>query len=402
MRRVHIDEIAPGMKLARTLFYQYGGIMLAAGAQLDDKAIGRLREFGYTSLYIHDDDVQDVVVYDYIDEKARLKITKHVTGLYESLKEETKKVVDVEHLADATTVDIRAKAEDKRFRKIIDRANLTETFMKDVESIMEALLSDREMSLCVGTIKTVHSYLYDHSLEVAFHAAILAKNLGLPRTEIREIVLGSLLHDIGIIFIPEDIVKKKGPLTSQEEDILKQHTVFGYYLLKERSDVPLLSAHVAYQHHEHQDGTGYPRGIRGTNRIVSKREALSGGGGGIHRYADIVAVPDFYDELVSDHPYRAGLPPDEAAAQVREAAGTILNQEVVNTFLAYLPVFPLGTSVAIMDGEYAGWRGVVVGVCREDLSKPQVRLLYDKAKRLKKPVDVDLRAQEMTVKAVSK
>lgn len=402
MRRVHIEEIAPGMKLARTLFYQYGGIMLAAGATLDDKAIGRLREFGYTSLYIHDEDVQDVVVYDYIDEKARLKITKHVTGLYDSLKEETKKVVDVEHLAEATNVDIRSKAEDKRFKKILDRANLTETFLQDVESIMEAILSDREMSLCVGTIKTVHSYLYDHSLEVAFHSAILAKNLGFPRSEIKEIVLGSLLHDIGTIFIPEDIVKKKGPLTEQEADILKQHTVFGYYLLKERSDVPLLSAHVAYQHHEHQDGSGYPRGIRGTNRIVSKKEALSGGGGGIHRYADIVAVPDFYDELVSDLPYRPATPPDEAAAQVREAAGTILNQEVVNTFLSYLPVFPLGTTIVVTDGEYAGWRGVVVGVGHEDLSKPLIRLLYDKTKRLKKPVDLDLRTDETPVKAVWK
>jgi putative nucleotidyltransferase with HDIG domain len=403
MRRVHIDEIAPGMKLARTLHFSYGGVMLAAGATLDDKSIDRLREFGYSSLYVHDEDVEDVVVYDYIDEKARLKITKHVTSLYEGLKDETKRVVKPEELAEASQKDIRARAEDPRFRKILDRANLQEQFMADVESIMEAILSDREMALCVGTIKTVHSFLYDHSLEVAFHSAILARHLGFQRSEIKEIILGSLLHDIGQIFIPEDIVKKKGPLTVREEDILKQHTVFGYYLLKERSDVSLLSAHIAYQHHEQQDGEGYPRGLKGTNRVMSKKEALGGATGMIHRYADIVAVPVFYDELTSDLTYRPATPPDAAVQALREAAGTVLNREVVNTFLSYLPVFPMGTSVVVVDGKYAGWRGVVVALDPSDLARPQVRLLFDRSKRLKKPVNLDLRGEEgVTVRAVWK
>lgn len=402
MKRIGIDEVTPGLRIARTLYYQYGGIMLAAGATLDARSIAKLKEFGYKTLYIHDPDLDDVVLYDYIDEKARQKITQRVTSLYESLKDETRKILNPDQLATASAAEVRAKMEDKQFKRILDRANLAQTFLGDVESILESILSDKEMALCVGTIKTVQSYLYDHSLEVAIHSAILARHLGFSKLEIRDVVIGSLLHDVGQIFLPEDITKKKSPLTDREEEILRQHTVMGYYLFKDRSDISLLSAHIAYQHHEHQDGTGRPRGLTGQNRILSKQEALRSPGG-IHRYAEIVAVPDFYDELTSDLPYRAALPPDEAALQVREAAGTILNREVVDLFLSYLPVFPVGTSVVVTGGKYAGWRGVVVGVDRADLSRPLVRLLYDQSNRLKNPVNVNLLSDDETiVKAVWK
>ncbi|MBI2899400.1 MAG: HD domain-containing protein [Planctomycetes bacterium] len=394
MRRIQIDDIAPGMRLARSLYYQYGGVMLAAGAALDERSIARLREFGYRSLYIHDTDLDDVICHDYIDEQARQKITHHVTTLYDHLREETRNILDPADIAEASGQELREKMEDRRFQRAFERARVPDTFLEAVEKIMESILSDREMALCVGTIKTVNTFLYDHSLEVAIHAAILAKHLGFPRGEIRDIVLGSMLHDIGHIFLPEDLVKRKTPPTESEMETLRQHTVLGYYLLKERSDISLLSAHVAYQHHERQDGAGYPRGLTGRNRIIWKQEAL--GSGTIHRFAEVVAVPDFYDELTSDLPYRKAVPPDEAAQAVREAAGTGLNDEVVQAFLSYLPVFPIGTSVVVTTGKFAGWRGVVVGLDRSDLSRPQVRLLYDPTHRLKKPVNVNLLEDDET------
>jgi len=400
VRRVSLDDTVPGMRVARSLHYQYGGVMIAAGATLDERSIAKLREFGYTSLYVHDPDLADVVAYDYIDERARQTITRHVSELYDHLREETRKLVNTEELARSSTAEIRARMEDKSFRRLVGRAKLQETFLGDVEKILESILADHEMALAVGTIKTVHSFLYDHSIEVAVHSALLAKHLGLPKADLRQLVLGSLLHDIGQVLLPEDVARKNGVWTEEEEDAFRQHAVLGYFLLKERGNIGLLSAHVAYQHHENQDGSGYPRKLSGRNRLLSKRESMNTPGR-IHRYAEIVAVPDFYDELVSDLPYRPSLPPDQAAARVREAAGTILNRKVVEVFLSYLPVFPVGTSVVVTRGKYRGWRGVVVGVNRVDLSRPLVRLLYDASDRLKKPVNVHLLSDdEIMVRAV--
>jgi HD-GYP domain-containing protein (c-di-GMP phosphodiesterase class II) len=254
--------------------------------------------------------------------------------------------------------------------------------------------------MCVGTLKTESSYLYDHSIEVAIHSALLARRLGFHPSEIREIVLGALLHDIGYLFIPEDLTKKRGKLSEAEIKILQRHTFYGYWLLKEREEISLLSAHVAYQHHERQDGTGFPRGLRGNNRIVSKEEALKYSLGMIHRYANVVAVPNYYDSLVSSLPYKKALGPDEAIRMVREASGEMLNAQVANVFLSYMPVYPLGTNIIVINGRYAGYKGFVVKVKPSELDKPLIRLTFEGTRKLKNPIDIDLTKEDLVIRAI--
>lgn len=377
--------------------------MLAAGVILTPRYIRQIKEFGFSSLYVYDEDIEDIVVYDYIDEKHRQKITRKVRALFEDLQEEVRSKFSVDELKTASVQSLKGKIEDKNFKSILDMANIRETFNTLVDTIIQNLMSDTQICMCVGAIKTTNTYIYDHSIDVAFHAAVIGRKLGLPMREIREIVLGTLLHDIGYIFIPEDITKKSGRLTSHEVDILRQHAIYGYYLMKDREDIGLLPAHIAYQHHERQDGQGFPRGLHGVNRILTREEMLQEGTGLMHRYAEIVAVPNYYDALISSLPYKQAIAPEEAIQIIKESAGSALNKQVTDVFLSYLPVYPMGTMVSVNDGKYRGYRGIVIKVEPDNLDKPIIRLTQDnKKRRLKDPIEIDLSEQRLSLSAIWK
>ena len=121
-------------------------------------------------------------------------------------------------------------------------------------------------------------------------------------------------------FSTKKIINKPGKLTPEEYEQVKLHTTYGYELLKDIGDIEAASAHITYQHHERQDGKGYPRGLTGNNRLdhgmikYSDQEKII-------LIAEIAAIADFYDACISDRPYRKGLPPDLVYNLVKEGAG---------------------------------------------------------------------------------
>lgn len=131
---------------------------------------------------------------------------------------------------------------------------------------------------------------------------------------------GVLLHDIGKMGVPDHILKKTGKLTDEEWKEMRQHPVYAYNLL---SPISYLrgALDIPYCHHEHWDGSGYPRGLRGEQIPLSAR---------------IFSVIDVWDALLSDRPYRNAWPPDMVAKHLREIAGTILDPKIVKTFFKML------------------------------------------------------------------
>ena len=141
-------------------------------------------------------------------------------------------------------------------------------------------------------------------------------------------------------------------------------------------------------HHEWQNGGGYPRSLRGSNRVVHGVRAL--GPGRIHLLAEISAVADVYDALSSDRPYRSALPPELVIQMIRQMAGTQLNWEIVAQFLSILPVFPVGIDVIVTNGKYRGFRGVVSQSNPAALDRPKVRLVLDARRLPIGPIEIDL------------
>ena len=161
-------------------------------------------------------------------------------------------------------------------------------------------------------------YTRGHSERVARLARGLALRIGCEPSESLVITQAGLLHDLGKIGIPEAVLRKPGPLTETEWELMREHPVVGARIvspLEFFTEGALIIRH----HHERQDGSGYPAGLSG--------EAIPLG-------ARVVAVADVYDALTSDRPYRRGLPRGEALCWIQESAGRLLDARVVSAFLA--------------------------------------------------------------------
>lgn len=159
-----------------------------------------------------------------------------------------------------------------------------------------------------------------HSQQTTTIAMRLARRLGMPESELASVRLGALLHDLGKLIIPDRILHKPGPLNDEEWLEMRQHPVYAVQMLK---FLPCLGAalDIPFAHHEHWDGTGYPRGLRGEAIPLAAR---------------IFAVIDVWDALRSDRPYRRALPEAHVRVHLRQRAGSHFDPRVVNAFLDML------------------------------------------------------------------
>jgi putative nucleotidyltransferase with HDIG domain len=203
---------------------------------------------------------------------------------------------------------------------------LTETFNALMASVAEA--ESQTQAAYTGAIRALATaldardpYTAGHSDRVSVLSVAICKQLNMPAAEVEVVRLGALLHDIGKIGVPDDILRKPGGLTAAEFDVIKQHPVIGARMLR---SVPFLAPHIAIVelHHERPDGRGYPIGLRGDDIPVDAR---------------IVHVADAYDAMTSARAYRAARPPAEALRELWRCAGTEFHAEIVAALANALP-----------------------------------------------------------------
>jgi HD-GYP domain-containing protein (c-di-GMP phosphodiesterase class II) len=157
----------------------------------------------------------------------------------------------------------------------------------------------------------------NHSTRLAEWGLRIARDMGFPESSMSDLKMGALLHDIGKIGIPDSILKKPGPLTTEERELVKRHAEFGWTALRNLPGFRTASLYVLH-HHENYDGTGYPAQLKGAEIPIGAR---------------IVSVIDAFDAMVSCRPYRAGLPFDEAVRRLQECRGSQFDPAVVDSFV---------------------------------------------------------------------
>ncbi len=158
------------------------------------------------------------------------------------------------------------------------------------------------------------SFTVEHQDRVAALAVAIGTRLGLGELRIEILRLAAIVHDIGKIAIPSEILSKPGALSDPEYALIKQHCVIGYNILGNLKS-PAAIAEIAYQHHERIDGSGYPRGLSGTEILLEAR---------------ILAVADVFDAMISNRAYRPGLPVDFVLGEMRTMAGRVLDRDAVD------------------------------------------------------------------------
>ncbi|WP_412850197.1 HD-GYP domain-containing protein [Brevibacillus invocatus] len=180
------------------------------------------------------------------------------------------------------------------------------------------------LTTMAASIDARDHYTSGHSQRVAHWGREIAKQIGMSPEKVEEVYFGGILHDIGKIGIEDEILNKKGKLTPEEYDKIKQHTVIGYEIIKQAGMFHELLPAIR-SHHERIDGKGYPDGLVGNE---------------IPLIARILAISDAFDAMVADRPYRKGLPVEEALQEIRRGAGTQFDEELASYFIHVINKLP--------------------------------------------------------------
>ncbi len=225
-----------------------------------------------------------------------------------------------------------------------------------VKLLVNAAVEKTDLLERLTAIKNLDQYTFFHSVNVAMLSVLTGIRLGLPTTVLNRLGTAAILHDVGKTHVPEELIKKPGPLSQEEWAVMQTHPVEGAKILALQTRLDPLVLTVAAQHHVRHDLSGYPR--------------LTGGAGQ-HLMSAIVAVADTYDALTSNRAYRKAMLPDQAMKLVIEGRNTHFHPDVVKVFANMTGLFPVGTAVRLTSGEL----GVVCRANPDDLCHPVVRLV---------------------------
>jgi HD-GYP domain-containing protein (c-di-GMP phosphodiesterase class II) len=240
-----------------------------------------------------------------------------------------------------------------------------------IAELAEAVSENRSALLALTTLKSHDNYTFTHMVNVSILTMGQARGLGIDGPLLREFGLAGLMHDIGKVRTPADILNKRSPLTDDEFTVLKRHPVDGAEVLRATPDVPALVPVVALEHHRRLDGSGYPD---------IRRD-------GLNLATVLCSIADVYDAMRSQRPYQQAFPSDRILVVLRQAEGRQFDRHLIRRFVQLIGIFPVGSLVRLDTGQIA----LVLKVHAAEPYRPQVRIVIDGfGTRLGTPVEVNL------------
>lgn len=354
-----IKDLTPGMVIGKTIIdAKTGNVLIKKGQKLSPLDISRLKKY-FSENEEHISSIED--------EKNIFNIRGESRYLPPKASKYVKKVISEDTQQKAISV----------MENVMRDATLGQTINAEevensVVNIMDNIFENDNAAINLLNIKDFDDYTYTHSVNVATISIFIGTKLGLKKDQIVQLGMGALLHDIGKIKIPLEILNKPSKLTDEEFKIMKLHPVYTYKIIEEKSDVSDIVKLIAAQHHEKYDGSGYPFGLKGEK---------------INYYSRIVAVSDVYDALTTDRVYRKAMLPYEAMKIIIAGTKTHFDDNVVKTFLQSLSIYPVGSCVKLNTGELA----VIKQVDEKHIIRPEIVIIKDKyGKTLSTPIEVKL------------
>lgn len=326
MRLVPIEHLKDGDIIARDIISYDGGVLLRHDTRFKEVFKSKLIERNVSEVYIDD---------------------------------EISKGIEPTELIESSTKQRMANDIKKQFEKLKDRLELDVSVFSEITEFLIEQLSRKELVLELDDLKTNDDYTYEHCLAVAILTNMVCNKMNMNIYQKEKIVMGAMIHDIGKIIIPKDILNKPDRLTKEEYEIMKSHTVVGYKMIKDNTELSAITKLAVLCHHEREDASGYPLG---------KGEEL-------HIGTKIVAACDLYHALISDRCYRQGLPINEVITVAqKEAINPEIRTIIENTFSYY----PVGCMIQLNNGKI----GIVEKNIASDIKRPIVRIIDKEEGRL--------------------
>lgn len=258
---------------------------------------------------------------------------------------------------DKTTQYINQALEDARLGVSID----TKQAKRLVSDLTDQVLGSSNALVWLTFLKNRDEYTANHCVNVCVLAISFGRCLGLDKQQLNQVGLGGLLHDLGKMKTPDEILNKPGKLTPEEFNIMKQHPELGFKLLKEEKDLSMEVLDVVLHHHERKNGCGYP------DALPEHKIPL---------LTQIVAIVDVYDAVTSDRCYHDGISPYDALNKIYKWAENDFNRELIESFIKCLGIYPIGSLVELDNGLV----GVVISASKSTRLRPMIMLILDKNK----------------------
>jgi HD-GYP domain-containing protein (c-di-GMP phosphodiesterase class II) len=321
--------------------------------------------------------------------QALLAAGVHAIYIDDALGEgiEVRQVIDPETRRQATIAVSRAF--DGCRDSLAGGNGMPEAVLADLQSVAEMIARDIEenadVAVALDDLASADGYTLQHSIDVAATGMLIGQRLFKERgwidhlgrrtyerrdRRLARLGLGLLLHDIGKLIIPQDILNKPGKLDEGEWELMRAHPRAGVEMLRSDLISPLVKV-VVRSHHERWDGGGYPDALAGES---------------IHQLARIAAAADVFDAVTSERVYASARPPDVGVQIVLEGAGRAFDPDVVDVFRRVVAPYPAGAEVKLSDGR----RGVVASVAVDNLERPVVRVAWDARGASVSPYEVNM------------
>ncbi len=241
-----------------------------------------------------------------------------------------------------------------------------------VQQLADAVSAGESLMLGLTGMKEHDEYTFTHMVNVSILTMAQARALGTDGQRLQEIGLSALLHDIGKVRTPAEIINKPGALTDREFAIMKRHTTDGALILRRTPGMPLLAPIVALEHHRRLDGSGYPEHVRRPSLNLATM---------------LCSIADVYDAMRSQRKYQQAFATDRIIAVMQRNDGRQFDQRLIQRFVGLLGIYPPGTLVRLDSGEV----GLVLRPDSAAPDRPAVRLIFDRdGKRLRRHEDVSL------------
>lgn len=301
MIRLPVKDLKEGMIIGQSIYNRLGASYLVKGQPITKGYIGQLQKIGIPTLNVTsmDPNLKLPPPEDVVQERTRITAIQRVYETYQSVEESGR----------------------------IDVASMQAVS----ENILSDILAKRGNLVQLTDIRLHDTYTFAHSVNVAVLSAMLGMLCHYTKKDMLLLTLGALLHDLGKINVPSEILNKNGRLTNSEFSTMKDHPLNGgkrIMAMQNELPSPAILAAIASQHHEHIDGKGYPRGFKGDQ---------------IHRFAKIAAIADVYDALTSERPYKKAYTPNVTRNIMVNVNKGQFDPDLLELFFNNVAVYPVGT-----------------------------------------------------------